>query len=223
MIDSKLQRKLDVFEYMIFELMNWYIDVNIKNRRSNVFKDTSQLYKNYSTFESVNDFSKEKLEHFPPFILFGSKNREELYDGAFDNCVADKNGIIEQDISNLFNTEHKLILKNFSINNYYTEFNDKNFAYNFNPALPEYENNLVASKLFNVSLRDIELIQDSIKNLKYKDDMIITYNYKLVGSLLKDQLVWQVYNSENGTKIPKDAMMKDGSCYSPFLSLDYLC
>ncbi|MEI6349149.1 MAG: hypothetical protein WCP69_14470 [Bacteroidota bacterium] len=196
MSTNTINTKIKAFEFIMIELINWYIEEN---------KIIS-----IDEFNKTNDFSWKKVLLFPYFIFAANGKREKLVE-LLDSFIADDFGIIEEDLS-----QERIATNLFVFNNLSTFINSNFFD------LKDKKLILRDRERFDDIIDYKEIIYHSIDVLKRNNIFFINLDPETLSFYSQRHLAWQVFYIKNKeSEIPKEILLKEKSIFSE--KTEYMC
>ena len=203
-METKLELKRKAFEYILYKMVIWYIEVN-------KVKSTVDIDR--------YDFTIDKMRLLPFFVCIASTDRKTMF-SLFDCFFASsKHGILEKDIVDY----------PFGPNHYPFRFlKCGKFNYNWDKVENFLEDNAFdfGPRKVSLSRKDFctegvpyELIDKSIEHLKKCNKEFVNHEYELLRFYSKRQTCYQVYHVmhtrfRQDAKISIEFLLKEKSCYA---------
>lgn len=176
------------FEYILYKMINWYID---ENKCSTI-----------DDFNSKNSFSKEKVLLFPFFVFAANGNRKKILD-SFISFTAEKDGLIVTDFDiqnvNLFKiTENKTIIDKAKF---------KDIVIGSDLLLED-------NTYFKLLGESKNIFDDSFATLKKKNETFINLDIETLKFYSQRHNSWQVFYNGKACEIPEIILLNEKSIFS---------
>lgn len=195
---KKLELKNKAFEYIMYKMVEWHIELN---------RLRSEL-----TFNRQNDFEKNKLMLLPFFIVMANKDRKTLL-SLFDNFIAAEEGIFDEDLYEYPFGPNFLtlsLLKEKYAQSLEIEQNERLAGY---VLVFETRKVSLTKKDFNMENVPYDLIDSSIDYIKKCNKHFVNLDRYDLSSYSRGHTCWLSRKGKN-LEIPWDVLEKEKSIFS---------